>query len=73
LLSAVGVSGAVSALLSRHLESVGLTAQSVLEVIRRLIVFDIRCLFDDTGRLNPLSAMSTAVMAVAPPVTVAWV
>lgn len=58
LLQRAEIQAAVAERVERRIQSAELTADRVLEEMRRLAFFDIRCLFDGAGKLKPLRELT---------------
>jgi phage terminase small subunit len=58
LLANVGIAAAIAAGKAQQLASLGLSAERVLDELRRLAFSDVRHLFDAQGRLKPVTALA---------------
>lgn len=58
LLANVGIAAAIAANKAQQLASIGLSAERVLDELRRLAFSDVRHLFDAQGNLKPLADLS---------------
>jgi len=64
LLSNAVISAAVAVKQAQQLERSELTAAATLEAIRRVVVGDVRDLFDDAGNLKPIKALTAEQAAM---------
>lgn len=64
LLTNAAIAAAIAAGASKRLERVGLTADVVLEAIRRQVVADVRELFDEQGNLRPITKLTAEQAAM---------
>lgn len=58
LLANPSVSAAIAEKQAKRLQEADLTAERVLEEMRRLAFSDVRCLFDDKGNLKPIKDLT---------------
>jgi phage terminase small subunit len=64
LLTHVDIAPAIAAKTAQQLEKVDLSAERVLEEMRRLALGDVRGLFDESGDLKPLHTLTEAQAAM---------